>query len=534
MASIPLICSICPKRPRFSDVSHLLTHIASKGHLSHHYKVKVRASTEEDSRRLLEAYDHWYEKWRVQDLMSERMSLKDKRRARAARNQTPLSRSQSVARRSQASRDTPTSQANSVDPRLGDEQLKVESPAPHPYYLHYPTNGIPMHNGPQSLAPYTGQPQQMSALPIRRRTDNNDDADSDLSYVPRSRESMIHVGTTTERDGFEVSEATRLKGVYWPGMDLFDSATPEMKRKRNQKKDTSVIKQLEANSLEVEANELVFTPEGTLKKTRNISGDPSDDSDDEWGSDGSASPEPTHKAPTSRQPLAALPFGVGRQNDARNDVFTDTPAAHSTFTDDRAEWDLAYGANRKRKRGFEIFHDRDMSFGNPAGMNVLNSDFHATQAEESVPNGTVSAVHRPGQKSTTQNNYFFENFHDDLPSVNQENRPRHTESRSINGMQQLQDAGTPNYKFAVQDLAKLGARNGNAHGNTNGHGFVQARQDVMYQFVPSNNDFQPFEPFGHQNWLNQNTYYNSTQTFDGDFDDARTISAPPSEHKADD
>ncbi len=80
--SIPLLCNICPKKPTFSDVSHLLTHIASKGHLSHYYKVKVRSGTEEASRRMIEAYDRWYADWCVEELMSERMSLKEKKRTR--------------------------------------------------------------------------------------------------------------------------------------------------------------------------------------------------------------------------------------------------------------------------------------------------------------------------------------------------------------------------------------------------------------------------------------------------------------------
>ena len=79
---IPLHCNICPRKPDFSDVSHLLTHIASKGHLSNYYKVKVRSTHEEASRRLIEAYDHWYGEWSVEELMSERMNQKDKRRAR--------------------------------------------------------------------------------------------------------------------------------------------------------------------------------------------------------------------------------------------------------------------------------------------------------------------------------------------------------------------------------------------------------------------------------------------------------------------
>lgn len=80
--TIPLSCNICPKKPKFSDVSHLLTHVASKGHLSNYYKVKVRAGGDSAARIAMDEYDRWYSEWRVEDLMSERMNLKDKKRPR--------------------------------------------------------------------------------------------------------------------------------------------------------------------------------------------------------------------------------------------------------------------------------------------------------------------------------------------------------------------------------------------------------------------------------------------------------------------
>ena len=79
--NIPLHCNICPKKPDFSDVSHLLTHIASKGHLSHYYKMKVKASTDPASNQTVDEYDEWYDEWNVQDLMRERMSQKEKKKA---------------------------------------------------------------------------------------------------------------------------------------------------------------------------------------------------------------------------------------------------------------------------------------------------------------------------------------------------------------------------------------------------------------------------------------------------------------------
>lgn len=80
--TIPLHCSVCPKKPNFSDVSHLLTHIASKGHLSHYYKLKIKSGSDDDSRATIENYDQWYADWHVEHLMSERMHQTNRKRPR--------------------------------------------------------------------------------------------------------------------------------------------------------------------------------------------------------------------------------------------------------------------------------------------------------------------------------------------------------------------------------------------------------------------------------------------------------------------
>lgn len=82
---IPLHCNICSKKPDFSDISHLLTHIASKGHLSTYYKYKIRAAQEDECRRLVEEYDIWYAMWKIEDLMSDRMNQKDEKKKAKSR-----------------------------------------------------------------------------------------------------------------------------------------------------------------------------------------------------------------------------------------------------------------------------------------------------------------------------------------------------------------------------------------------------------------------------------------------------------------
>jgi hypothetical protein len=55
-------------------------------------------------------------------------------------------------------------------------------------------------------------------------------------------------------------------------MDLFDSATPELKRMRNQKKDGSILEQMMATSKEVEPAEISYHPNGEFRASRDIFG----------------------------------------------------------------------------------------------------------------------------------------------------------------------------------------------------------------------------------------------------------------------
>lgn len=66
----------------------------------------------------------------------------------------------------------------------------------------------------------------------------------------------------------------KLKGAVWPGMDMFDSATPTMRQKRNQKKPVEVLERLQAASEEIFATEVVFSGLGLFHKARPITGFP--------------------------------------------------------------------------------------------------------------------------------------------------------------------------------------------------------------------------------------------------------------------
>jgi hypothetical protein len=74
------------------------------------------------------------------------------------------------------------------------------------------------------------------------------------------------------KTGESPSYTTDLKGVKYPGMGKFDSATPEGIRMRNQRKDGSILEQMLATSIETEPAEISYHANGEFRASRNIYG----------------------------------------------------------------------------------------------------------------------------------------------------------------------------------------------------------------------------------------------------------------------
>lgn len=87
--------------------------------------------------------------------------------------------------------------------------------------------------------------------------------------------SAAEAGCPVEDEDFD--DGPKLKGKVYPGMRAFDSATPEQKRLRNQRKDTTITSQLLAASLAVQPIEHVYGPGFPLEvlRTRNVYDPPS-------------------------------------------------------------------------------------------------------------------------------------------------------------------------------------------------------------------------------------------------------------------
>ncbi|KAK7632387.1 hypothetical protein IWX47DRAFT_786577 [Phyllosticta citricarpa] len=402
-SGIPLHCSICPKRPNFSDVSHLLTHVASKGHLSHYYKIKVKAASEAECQRQIEAYDRWYAEWGVEDLMSERMNLKEKKRTRTRAASEPYLMQTSNAPQDQLRRKA----ANALDPRLGEQLIKHEpSPTPPPGYngQFQPSFAPKVQTWPSPLTNTTaysslyGHDYDGSEIFTTKS-----DSISRTTTPPPLHNASIPIGLDHEND-MAVSEASKLKGVFWPGMDIFDSATPEMKRKRNQKKDVSVVEQLEHNSQEVEATELVWTPFGSFKKQKPISGSVTD-----------SSPIKLEASPKhgflDRAALADLDPNAHR----RRRRSPRKRAAQALYEEDEQDYQeyLAHD-RRNRKKTFGVFRDNDeVSFTKPAALSTLTAEYQPLH--QALQNETHATNFDFGKLQNDPFQQSYDGFNFDFP-----------------------------------------------------------------------------------------------------------------------
>ncbi|RDW94015.1 uncharacterized protein DSM5745_01337 [Aspergillus mulundensis] len=328
MDATALLCNICPKHPKFSDVSHLLTHVASKAHLSHYFKLQVRSHQEPQAEALLEDYNQWYKANNLAKLLSDRMSSKDSRR-RKSQGKYAVPDTVGPTDRDNGYQITPLPTDNPhnnlpdyIDPRLSDPFLSSrnnagypQAPTPSP---HEQTVGsVPDHwkreNEDDSSPSLT---QATPCWPNPLRSEEGQEAKSlngPFIYDPfvDDNDSLAY-SNGSEVDKDRADEISRLKGVLWPGMDIFDSATEQMKRKRNQKKDESILKMMERTSMGVEPTELVFSPTGVLRKQRVISGNVEDSSPLKG-----ETPIPKKRATRPKRVLAQLDPNAQREVDGK-------------------------------------------------------------------------------------------------------------------------------------------------------------------------------------------------------------------------
>lgn len=441
MASFLLHCSICPKAPDFSDLSHLLTHVGSKGHLSHYFKAQVRSRQDSSIREQLQAYDQWYRSNQVEKLLSQRMVLKENKnaqnRSRAISKRQPVrtysrepinpesSAFPSHFRKDEAFLDPQLSQdltLSRLPSPIRPESVPAVSPLANrahvvPRMQNWSTTNqlkmvIPRPKTPEAQRGLSSTSLELSEIPGGIADDEIQVVtplghmypeppalpklyaflSASKSYISINKnnidedsvDEIDHEQNELEQLDDKANECTRLKGVCWPGMDIFDSASPDTRRRRNQKKDGSILAQMKANSAVVEPTELIFYSGGQLKKRRYISGQV----------ESSPIKEETPKPKRQRVKFKRAPLRSVSSNVLRNgrklevdrsishvmrpqnksaDVLTETLSAREaspvqqkgrnrqetpTLDDDEVEWRLMLGELQNGKRsGFDIYDE---------------------------------------------------------------------------------------------------------------------------------------------------------------------------------
>ena len=126
MSSALLRCTICPKTPTFSDTSHLLTHVSSKGHLSHLHKLQVLSHQEVEAGQKLAIYNAWYHTNSIGHLLSERLLQKQSKKSKSRTKSFPtVAAAAGQSRRSRTLLRTATTGTFGADPSVRSDHGSI-------------------------------------------------------------------------------------------------------------------------------------------------------------------------------------------------------------------------------------------------------------------------------------------------------------------------------------------------------------------------------------------------------------------------
>jgi hypothetical protein len=85
-----LECPICENNPTFSDISHLLTHISAKAHLSVRRDLEVEAVVEPAAKQEYDDYGRWERENGLLDMLAERRGLKNIKKLKKKKASAPV------------------------------------------------------------------------------------------------------------------------------------------------------------------------------------------------------------------------------------------------------------------------------------------------------------------------------------------------------------------------------------------------------------------------------------------------------------
>ncbi|RMD43964.1 hypothetical protein DV735_g1160, partial [Chaetothyriales sp. CBS 134920] len=426
---------ICPNQPDFSDTSHLLTHVSSKGHLAHLHKLQVKSHQEIAAGVQLANYNQWYQRHGLARLLSERMQQKESRRAKTS---AVITRKRARSVKNEASTELGHFAASPIR-KVGRGGNRAPTPQLRANKRETLGQGDEDDNGNASDQDYLPGNQddrskhQLFYTPIKNYP-APPSSPHPLDYSP---------GVDSVLDSALTLKIAKLKGKVWPGMALFDAATPDEQRRRNQKKDGSVLRRMERLSRLVDPQEAVYSPNLSLQKQRHI------DDLDELGSlvDGEE-PAPKPKARLrKKKPLAPVSEnvprlgkrkakGVSTQSQRHSEVPSGLAGIarlasssaqasygfhgdYSPTTDENTEFRLTIGnmSLHKRRGNYAIFNDQDSPtrglnrYSAFAPLQSLNNSYGLSPMQHRLPFNSAPWLQPQHQNPIYFGNHFAAQRH---------------------------------------------------------------------------------------------------------------------------
>lgn len=322
--------------------------------------------------------------------------------------------------------DTHSDTISTVDPALFKQQSVKDDPdSDHTI----PFSGIRSLHSPfsmlnQPLQPFVG-PEYTYGPPLQTHdwfeTGHNDDYSSYAvsGFVPWEAGLCAidkqPMPASDQCSDTTVKDALRLKGVLWPGMDLFDSAPDDMRRKRNQKKSESIVDKLAILSRQVEAIEHKHDKQGILMRTREITGFPYSDSE---GDADAPTPPRRRRTITSRKAWAGqerAPKRSSRKASKRGQ----SPPHHGTDVTTIISADTAPRGKSTRKRARKSRTRRPLTEGTDLAIDLPAANDIVDSIEVEVPQDCQHSHVDPLQLFHTTPSWLgLDDFSDDNASGN--------------------------------------------------------------------------------------------------------------------
>ncbi|KAK0389384.1 hypothetical protein NLU13_2959 [Sarocladium strictum] len=339
---IPLLCSVCPETPKFSDVSHLLTHIASKGHLHHETQTKLRAHQDITAALSLQQYEQWYRDFEIETLLVERLRAKQVKEAARGRRAPPHTSSLGVGR----------DKKRLSGPSLED-LIKVEE---------------------EYFPDFSNLPNLLST-----------DLDPDVIVEHVTGPDMM-----------------TLKGQVWPGMGKMDLANDEMRRTRNQRKPKSVIERMRRASQGIEPTEVVMSTDLEVERTRGVYDKTSSPELDDIDPPSEKKPKQKRKRPAPLAEISAnVPRGFSRSTTAK--VSKSVQRAKQSRASDHDSSPHHPGPFQPYKQNHQVFSDGSDSFLSATWPN--EPSIRSAHTLGSFPYPTYSTVSHADQRFNFRERY---------------------------------------------------------------------------------------------------------------------------------